>query len=208
MKRLFNKENADKLDSIDRCFFEAEHGWISLSLDRLSDLSDEFPEDPEVLYTEGLIRKDFLGQGLKAQELFIAAQKFEANPNSKSDNFKLATFNAAKYARNENEFRHQASIALRLFPDDLGFKQFHKQIEHALTKGIIYADILTRNIAFCQHNSLHGDCAAFAEIALQVFKYNIDQELSIRDARFRSLRELDKAAEASRRTRGEGFPPI
>ena len=185
-----------------------EHGWISLSLDRLADLKDEFPEDPEVLYTEGLIRKDFLGQGLRAEELFIAAQKFDKNPSITNDNFRMATFNAAKYARSESEFRHQVSIALRLFSNDQGFMQFKQQIESALQDGINYADVMTENIIFCQQRALHGDCAAFAEIALQAGEHNINEELALHDARFRSLRELDKAAEATRRTRGEDFPPI
>ena len=66
--RLIKKEKADKLDSIERCFFDAEHGWITLSLDRLDDLKNEFPSDPQVLYAEALIRKGFLGQGIKAEK--------------------------------------------------------------------------------------------------------------------------------------------
>ena len=38
-------------------------------------------------------------------------------------------------------------------------------------------------------------------------EHSLDNELALRGARMGSLRELDKAAEASRGTRGEGFPP-
>ena len=56
----YRKDQGDKYNSINRCFFDAEHGLITLALERIKDLHQDFPDDAKVEYVEGLIRKDFL----------------------------------------------------------------------------------------------------------------------------------------------------
>ena len=72
---LYKLDKEDKINYINRSFFDAEHGWITLALNRLESLLNEFPNDPQVLYAEGLIRKDFLGQGIKAEECLCGRSK-------------------------------------------------------------------------------------------------------------------------------------
>ncbi|MFA5414070.1 MAG: hypothetical protein WC295_01140 [Methanoregula sp.] len=204
---LYHRDNNDKINSINRCFFDAEHGWITLSLDRLQDLHQEFPNDPQVQYAEGLIRKDFLGQGVQAEECFLAAQKNSKNKSKNNENYLFSTFNSTKYARNLDEYRRQEKIARHLAPNDRDLTLFD-QINQGLTQGNDYSEILAYAVGECQQHHKHGDCAAMAELALQAGKFGLDVELGLRKARMGALRELDKAAEASRNIRGEGFPPI
>ncbi len=74
-----------------KMYFDAEHGWVHLALDRLADLRREFPNDGQIEYCEALFRKDFLGQGAKAEELFLKALRADRS-------HKFAAFNSAKYA--------------------------------------------------------------------------------------------------------------
>jgi hypothetical protein len=202
----YKLDQEDKINSINRCFFDAEHGWITLSLDRLTDLLKKFPEDAQVEYAEALIKKDFIGQGLKAQELFLKAQLHSRDKQKSNQNYLFSTFNAAKYARNEEEFRKQCKIALSLAPKDSD-SSFFEQITTMLDDGVPYIDILSNTVADYQKHSKYGDCASFAELALNLGNLSLEDEIALRKARMMSLRELDKAAEASRGARGEGFSP-
>jgi tetratricopeptide (TPR) repeat protein len=203
---LYQLDKEDKINCINRSFFDAEHGWITLALNRLESLFSEFPNDPQVLYSEGLIRKDFLGQGIKAEEYFLAAQKNASERSKRNEIYPFATFNSAKYARNINEYNRQKKIARELAPNDPDLV-FFDEINHALSNGMNYAEILANAVAEYQHHGKHGDCAAFAELALQAGEHSLDDEMSLRRARMGALRELDKVASNSRNTRGENYPP-
>ena len=207
--RLIKKEKADKLDSIERCFFDAEHGWITLSLDRLDDLKNEFPSDPQVLYAEALIRKGFLGQGIKAEDLFLEAQCTATNRTKENENYLLSSYNSAKYARNIKEYIRQEKIFRKLAPNDPDILYFDS-VNHLLEAGNEYANILNDAVVQWQHHAINGtdgDIAAFAEIALISGEHNINVEIGLRTARYHALRQLDKVAESSRKIRGEGTPP-
>jgi len=195
-----------KLSTINRCFFDAEHGWLTLSLKRIEYLYQEFPDDPQVEYAEALIRKDFLGDGIKAEELFIKAQNHATIKNKSNENFLFSTFNSVKYARNEAEFREQYNIANSIAPEDQSIS-FFNQILDSLNSGKAYSDILSEPIDQFQKHSKHGECAAFTELALQFSDLSFDTELAFRTIRAISLRELDKAAESSHNIRGEDYPP-
>jgi tetratricopeptide (TPR) repeat protein len=200
------KDQDDKINILNRCFFDAEHGRLTLSLRRISDLSKEFPDDSEIEYVEALIRKDFLGQGLLAEELFIKAQTHSKQKNKSNENYLFSTSNAVKYARNVDEFHKQFQILFSLNPEYKDISLL-KEISFDLNNGVPYTDILIGAVAQFQKYSKHGDCASFAELALYSGNLSLDNELELRKARMMSLRELDKAAEASRSLRGEGFPP-
>ena len=133
--KLYFRDNEDKKNTLNRCFFDAEHGWTSLSLGRLVDLHAEFPNDPQVEYAEALIRKDFLGQGIKAEELFVKAQRHSKDCSKTNETYLFSIFNSAKYARSVDEYRRQERIARKLAPNDPDLGLFG-QINQALAKGI------------------------------------------------------------------------
>lgn len=196
----------DKLNIINRCFFDAEHGWLTLALDRLEFLHENFPDDPQVEYAEGLIRKDFFGDGIRAEELFISAHGNATDRNRTNENFLFSTFNAAKYALSEEEFRKWFKKAFELAPKDSDI-EFFNSIIATLNNGISYTDILSGAVAEYQKHQKYGDCASFAQIAFNTEELSFDAELGLRKTRLWALRELDKVAELSRTTRGEGFAP-
>jgi len=138
---LYQRDTNDKINSINRCFFDAEHGWITLSMDRLQDLHQEFPNDPQVQYAEGLIRKDFLGQGIHAEDLFLAAHKNAKDTSKTNENYLFSTFNSAKYARNLDEYRRQERISRTLDPNDRDLTLFD-QINQSLTQGDNYSRVI------------------------------------------------------------------
>ena len=136
----------------------------------------------------------------------MAAQKNASERSKGNENYLFATFNSTKYARNIDEYNRQKKSHDELAPNDPDLV-FFDEINHALSNGINYAEILANAVAEYQRHGKHGDCAVFAELALQAGEHSLDDEMSLRRARMGALRELDKAAESSRNVRGEGFPP-
>lgn len=200
------QDHVKKINTLNRCFFDAEHGWLTLAFQRLVDICNEFPCDPQIEYAEALILKDFLGEGLKAQDLFLSANQHATTRVKSNENFLFSTFNSVLYARNEPEFRERLKMAQELAPSDPDMKFFYGILDD-LDKGVSYGEILSQAIGDYQKAGKHGECASFAEIALNCQAWGLDNELELRKARMSSLRELDKIAQASREARGEGYPP-
>jgi hypothetical protein len=194
----YQSDHEDKINSINRCFFDAEHGWVQLALDRLADVRREFLEDGQVEYAEALIRKDFLGQGNLAEEFFLKALR--ADPSHK-----FAAFNSGKYARSWDEFQRQASVARRTCAGDPDLR-FFWQIEES-ARDLEYKDILAQAAQQYHAHGRYGESAAFAELSLAAGRHSLENELALIKGRAMALRQLDKAAAESRETRGEGFPP-
>lgn len=196
--RPYKRDQEDKVNSLNRCFFDAEHGWVQQALDRLGDVRREFPDDGQVEYAEALIRKDFLGQGSLAEEFFLKALR--ADPSHK-----FAAFNAGKYARSREEFQRQASVARRVCAGDPDLRFFQKVEENI--KDLEYRDLLAQAAQQYQAHEQYGEFASFAELSLGAGSHSLENELELRKGRAIALRQLDKAAAESRDTRGEGFPP-
>jgi hypothetical protein len=115
--RLFSRSHEDMFQCLNRCFFDTQHGRVSLGLERLRDIEDEFPGEAEVAYMEGLIRMKYLGQGIAARELFERAYKL-------NDKHRFSAFNATKFARTEKEFREWAKISIEISPEDVSIAEF------------------------------------------------------------------------------------
>ncbi len=196
--RSYKRDQEDKINSINRCFFDAEHGWVQLALDRLADLRQEFADDGQVEYAEALIRKDFLGQGNLAEEFFLKALR--ADPSHK-----FAAFNAGKYARSWDEFQRQARVARKVCAGDPDLLFFQQVEENA--QDLEYKDVLVQAAQQYHEHEQYGDSAVFAELCLAAGRHSLENELELRKGRAAALRQLDKAAAESRDTRGEGFPP-
>ena len=74
--RLYRRSKPiDLNDTIALCDFDADHGRVKLALERLRDLEEEVGADAKISYAEGLLRRDFLGQGKQAYQCFVRAHQ-------------------------------------------------------------------------------------------------------------------------------------
>ena len=96
--KYFVHEEADAKFAVDRCYFEADHGRAALAIERLRDLLSEIPGNPHVLYAEGMVRRDRLGQGALALAAFRLADERARGDPRKADTARLAAYNAAMLA--------------------------------------------------------------------------------------------------------------
>jgi tetratricopeptide (TPR) repeat protein len=198
MKRIYARNRNDAINVVKRCFFEAERGRVSLALDRIHDLQTAFPNDADFIYAEGLLRKDFLGQGLRAYKLF--EQALRANPNHDS-----ALFNATKYSPSETEFKNWAKIALAVTPHDAYLLDLVRGIEANLLAGASYTELLGGAAERLYEDNQPAESAAFADLALSTGGFELS-ELALRITRARCLRTLAKKAAQHRKSVAEHFP--
>ena len=203
--RIYRRPENEKMGSLNRCHFDAEHGWISLSLARLADFQEEFPNDPQGVYAEAIIRKNFLGEGIMAHTLFLKSQQLSSENGGHDETFCLSTFNAAAFAGTVEEYHCQEETFRNYFPNDPDIELFD-QINRDLAQGTSYADIQAQRVSMFEQHKQHGNCAALAEIALPAQEHALDNELVLRRYRLQALRELDKSAANSRTARREGVP--
>jgi tetratricopeptide (TPR) repeat protein len=198
--QFYQSTATNKIAGINRSFFDAEHGRVKLAIDRLQDLSHRFHEDAQINYAEGLIRKDRLGQGIKACSLFQKAYELDHN-------HAFAAVNAAKYSQNENEFRRWADIAIALSPKDRSVKLFVNEILENLNNNIPYWRILTYGGQRHFEAGKLGDGAALLELAFLTGKLDPDEEVRARRVRAQSIRALDAEEQRHRDAGLEHFPP-
>ena len=197
--KLFTRISGDKATTIERAYFDADRGCIELALARFADLRIDFPQDPVLEYAEGILRKDFIGQGLQAQQQFLLAQSIDPN-------HQFSAFNSAKYARNLNEYRRQSQHSRTIAPKDEDLRLFDN-IDKILDDNHEYFEHLISTVYAVQEHESFGELAAVIEIALQANDWSRDEELSMRISRANALRQLDKAAETIRQGRNEYYPP-
>lgn len=198
--KFYHRSQVNKIDSVNRSFFDAEHGRVKLAIDRLQDLSLEFPDDAQIAYAEGLIRKDHLGQGIIAGSLFRKA--FELD-----NNHAFAAFNATKFSPDEQEFRRWANIALRVSPKDRSIKQFVEGIQGNLDRGISWWEIMAHGGQLHLEHEEIGDGAALLELAFLTSNMSPDEEVRARRVRAQNLRALDAEEQRHREAGLEYFPP-
>ncbi len=198
--RLYHRSKDDKINGINRSFFDAQHGRVRLAIERLHDLDDEFPKDAQIIYAEGLIRKDYLGQGIAARMLFEKAYNLD-------NRHTFAACNATKFARDEQEFRKWAEISLRLVSQDDPTRQVMNSILSNLDSGIRYWELLANGSQDYFETNIFGDSAALMELALLAGEMHPDEEVMARRGRSQCLRALDAEAHQSHETIMESFPP-
>ena len=186
--KFYNFSEQDKLDiAFNRCFIEAKQGNVNRSLQRLNELSQVFPEDSQLAYAEALIRKDFLGQGLKAFELFKKAFELDNNHN-------FAVCNATKFSPSREEFEKLSKKALIIAQDDIGLRNMINFYKSYANKP--YYKFLI-NLAPPQDSEEFGSRAAIFESILNNCPNEVNPQLKIKYQRNRAenLRALDRKAE-------------
>src|SRR5882672_11580506 len=139
--RFYTRTSDDKLNGGKRSLEEAERGRVRLALERLQDLAEEFPNDPETLYVEGLVRRDHLGQGILARELFERVYHLIPPGNSRlAETRAFAACNAAMLSRDEPEVRRWLPLARQTGPNDPALREFADGIITGLGQGLAYRD--------------------------------------------------------------------
>jgi tetratricopeptide (TPR) repeat protein len=192
MNILFTWTEDHKRNSIGRVHFDALHGRVPLALRRLADLARIFPEDSDLALAEGVVRLDYLGQGLAARELFEKTYHWDHKNAAGAKNATLA-------ARSAEEFQEWAEIALAPTPQDQRFQEQVEMIREYLKDGRSFWEILLLRAGIAGQHSDFGTAAALVELALiSVGEMGAEHELVARRVRAKNLRELDKTA-ANRR---------
>ncbi len=203
--RFYSRSESDKINSINRCFFDVQQSRVWLALERLTGLHAEFPNDHHVLYSEGLIRKDCLGQGLEAGRLFQAA--FRAGPAQRDETRVLAACNATRFAKDEIAFRQWGQVAAQVAPQDLGLQMLRTKVDIGLRAGLPYREILLNDAKAAADAGNLGTTASLFEIALASAQLQPNLEANVRRVRAETLRRLDVAADGYREALGATFRP-
>jgi tetratricopeptide (TPR) repeat protein len=206
--RYYKRDTDDKINSVNRCFTDAEQGRIELALLRIADLLEEFPNDASVLYARGLLQRDFLGCGLKAREDFESASH-AAGPAEEVRG--LATCNVATLARSYEEFDKWSASALNILPNDSGIISMRSAIAEAKSAGADYHATLVNFVVATPPEELAnrpGSAASAFDVALTGHApFRTEEEADVRKHRAKLLRQLDRRAAETREMLLEYFPP-
>ncbi len=197
MRLYLRSKQVDLSDTIAHCDFDADHGHVKLALDRLRDLEEEVGADAKISYAEGLLHRDFLGQGLQAHQCFVRA--LDLNPTHA-----LAACNATHSAPTEAEFRRWAELAIQVSPSDA--PMLRTLMQQLGQEGASYQAYLLQRSASRFEKGKHGSSAAYLELVLQAGMLEENQKSQIRRRRAQYLRKLDREAAQLRETAGERFP--
>lgn len=187
----------DLMDTLNRCYSDAEHSRIELALERLKDLEAEMGPHVHIAYAEGFLRSEFLGQGQRAHQCYFRA--LELDPHHA-----FSACNAAMSAPNVSEFRRFSAVAVRLSPGDAaGFREMLRELDG----GVPYWQLQGRMAEEHRRRNEPGKCASSLEVALSTATLSTEQEVQLRRMRAQQLRVLDSEAASRRETMVEHFPP-
>jgi tetratricopeptide (TPR) repeat protein len=192
-------DEVNKLATINRCVFDARHGHISLAFERIGGLAKRYPNDAHVAYSEGILRLDYLGEGVRSRELFERAYAID------HEHLYALTY-ATRFARDEQEFRKWAGISLEKDPEGEGVKQF-SQILQELDSGRSYTDIMFNLSEQYYIAKKYGESAAYMDIALLApGRMSPDKVVRGHQGRAESLVSLSRDAQLHRESLFETSP--
>jgi tetratricopeptide (TPR) repeat protein len=201
---LYKKDFEDKHNILSRSHSEAEQGRIKLALERIQDLLIEFPDDATVLYSQGLLLRDFLGKGIEAVKLFeLAFQKASVENEIRG----LAAFNIATLAKDQGTFDKWYAITSGILPNDKQLKNMKDANERLQKSGNDYHEVMVVSSLNSDNYITQGSIVARLEIALAFGSFEIEKETNIRYRRAFLLRELDLKAANIREMLVEKVPP-
>jgi tetratricopeptide (TPR) repeat protein len=206
MSRYF-RHSADNIASlVQRCFFEADQSRLDLALQRLLELKDQFPDDAKILYAEGVIRRDYLGQGLLGRDLFECAYENALRSRLAGDYCWSAASNAAGLARTEQEYRKWAALTTTAPPQGVGKRPTFQRTLARLDEGLPYLQILRDSATVGEDAGHSGSSAAHMQVALALGGLDRFEEMDMRRYRAQRLRSLDARAEETRTAICEWYP--
>jgi len=202
--RLYQRSRDDQINACKRCLSDAHNGRVSTAFDRLADLADEGPHDAEtkaeMIYVEGVVRRDYLGQGFAARALFEEA--YHVHPG----HF-YAVINAAQLARHKAECDVWCETFRAVVP--ASESQAHQHLasrREALQSGTEYWELLHDLALIHKDGAEFGQAASLMELALADHRLPVGEEPGKRRWRAQMLRSIDEQAEILRTTNREHFP--
>lgn len=202
--RIYHRSPADIAGTVKRSFADAESGRTKMGLVRLTDLLDEFRNEPNVIYAQGLMYRDFLGQGVKASDLFEQAHR-KSTPGTEVH--ALSACNAALYSRDADEFRYRVERAFQIAPHDEAVVRMRADLVGALNAGTPWWSLMIDMAEQHRQARSPGPAAVALELALKTCTGTPAELANAHRMRAQCLRELDYVAERHRRTLGEAFAP-
>ena len=197
--RLYHRTEDDLANGLQRCIAEAGDGRVAVALARIRDLRDEFPRTCHVPHTEGIIRRDYLGQGQRATDCF--SQAYELDPS-----LMLAAFNVAFLAPDPDTFQLWKRRVLKLDPQEQSVRALDETYEADAASGAPHWRSLIDRAHLAREAGEQGGAAALMEVALQTADLELEDELALRRARAQDLRALDDAEMRHRNVVLEAFP--
>jgi len=205
MKNLCRPSHSSVMSAINRCYFEADHGRVSLALERLKELAYEFKDNAHVAYAEGTIRRDYLGQGLASRALFEKAYHISVAEKLTRETRWFSICNAIDLAGNGEKYQKWTEVAFKEKGAKKAECQQFAEVLRVLDTGRDYARVLVEKSLIHLRNQDYGLGASILEIALLTEESSRD-ELKLRKQRALSLRALDAAAQRCRDAKWEAFP--
>jgi tetratricopeptide (TPR) repeat protein len=204
----FYQQASDNIGSlIQRCYFEADQTRVSLALNRLRWLEEQFSKDARIPYAEGGIRRDFLGQGLRARDLFEHAYLRACECELDGDYCWSAACNAADLARDASEFRKWVELTATAPPVVQGRRPTFRERLEALDRGALLQDIHQENAETERLAGKNGPSAAHMEVQLAAGGMDEMDEAHVRRFRAQRIRILDQQCDEVRIAMFERFAP-
>lgn len=188
---------------VQRIYWDQDQGRTELALLRLSEAHGYFPDNAHLLYAEGLLRADRLGQGAQAHRLFAQAYKATLAGSGTAETRWFAACNAAKYALNFDAFINWAQIADRETPR--GQTAPYTKPRSDLQDVAMYRAHVWNGAATYGTKAKYGSSAALAEIFLCLQDFSESEEKEMRRFRAVWLRALDRSEEQQRAVMCERF---
>lgn len=205
----FYRLNAqDVMGIINRCYLEANHGRVSLCLDRLGELGVDFPDNARIAYAKGQISRDYLGDAKTARECFARARKLAAAQRLKTETEWFAICNLVQLSLSVEEYQRWADLAFKKMGMNQPECRHYNQVLETLKSGETMFSFLI-GAGMEAMNSGHPGLGAALVEAARDSDANIARnvELDLLKNRCNCLRQLDAESSNRREAVGERFPP-
>jgi len=204
--KYFHHQNDDVRFWTDHAHWDAEHGRVRLAIQRLEELAAEFPNNAHIAYDQGLLWNHHTGNGRRAREYFLAAERMASEQKVKGTQWYAARY-LAKLVDTPDESRRWSelvlSLAPRSHPDRVAFSPRLNPLETGADYGELLWVFSTQSAGLKEY----GTASAIAEIALSLERLAPGVEAARRRNRAEWLRMLDRTEEQQRSALVEIFPP-
>ncbi len=203
--RFYGWDQGDIQRCVERSYLDAEKGCVQLALARIADIGAVLPNEAVLLYTEGVIRSAFLGEGLAARACFERAHAILSQKGGDRGTRWNAAYEIVRFTNDTDDLHRWVAIAQHDAPDERERERVAAPLA-ALAEGQTLQVLLQSMSQLLKEDDSFGLAASVLESALAIGGLQPDQEVEIRRNRAQQLRQLDLHAQNQRQLRGELFP--